>query len=45
MKIYCHVKDVYKICMEIPSVWKRSEGPQLLPNIYTHMQAFVLKAM
>ena len=43
MKIDCHIKDICKICMK--TVRKRREGPPQMPNIYTHMQAFVVNAM
>ena len=45
MKIDCHIQDICQICMKNLSVGKQSEGPQWMPNIYNHMQAFVVKTM
>ena len=44
MKINCHIKDIYKICMK-KTVRKQSERPHQMPNIHIHMQAFVMKAV
>ena len=46
MKIDYRIKGICKICLKKKmSVGKHSEEPQYIPNIYTHMQAFVVKAM